>query len=65
MKNSKLLKKFNLNESIAGGHLRVTLNNFLELDNITLMDNKGDYLIHIEYYSKENKYIFSAYREKK
>jgi hypothetical protein len=59
------LKKFNLEDYFAAGPLRTNINNYLDLDNISLLDNKGDYLIHIEYYPKEKKYVFTAYREKR
>jgi hypothetical protein len=59
------VKKFNLDDCIFSGPLTINKNGFLDLDNIPLLDKKGDYLIHIEYLSQYNKYVCTVYREKK
>ena len=64
MKKDKL-SKFNLEDSVAGGPIRINRQGFLDFDNIILSEDKSDYLIHVKYFKKENRYGFSAYKEKK
>jgi len=63
MKNK--IKKFNLDDCIFSGPLAINKDGFVDLDNITLLDKKEDYLVHIEYLPQHRKYVFTVYREKK
>jgi hypothetical protein len=63
--NKKTLKKFDLEQAIAGGPLKVSLGNHLDLDNIILPANPEGYLIYIKYNQEEKKYKFSVYEKRK
>jgi hypothetical protein len=64
MKNGKFLKKFNLEQSVACGPLRIDFMGKVDLQNIQLQDIQKDYLVHITYSTKEKNYRFEAYRKK-
>jgi hypothetical protein len=59
------IKKFNLDDCMFSGPLEINKDGFVDLDKITLLDKKEDYLIHIEYLPKHKKYVFSVYNKKK
>jgi hypothetical protein len=58
------LKKFNLEDFIASGPLAINEGGCVDLGNITLLDKKQDYLIHIEYLPEQRRYVFSVYEKK-
>jgi hypothetical protein len=60
----KVLKKFNLEHSVAGGLLRVDLVGCIDPNKIKLPDTHEDYFIHLEYVPEEKNYRFSAYGKK-
>ena len=59
----KELKKFNLEESMAGG----VLNHMDNLDLVLIPEldsnEKKDFLVHLKYSEKEQKYVFDIYKE--
>lgn len=61
----KLLKKFNLEDSVAGGPLTMGNGSFVDLSNIPLLDKGEDYLIHIESLPQHRRYVYSVYEKKK
>lgn len=63
--NKKVLKRFNLEDSVAGGTLKTRLGNSLELEDISLQANQEGYIIHIKYSKEDRKYKFSVYEKKK
>ncbi len=63
--NKKTLKRFDLEKYVAGGTLKVSLGNHIDLDNIVLPANQEGYLIYIKYNKEEKKYKFSVYEKKK
>ena len=60
----KKISKFDLENSVGGGPIKVGLGDYLNLNNICLTDNQKGYLIHIVYLEKEGKYRFDIYEEK-
>lgn len=59
------LKKFNLEGSLVDGRILNHLDDLSSdlIKNLDFFEGK-DFLVHIEYIEKEQKYKFSIYREK-
>ena len=60
----KKINGFDLEHSVAGGHLSIGREDYIRLDDLAIL-SKGNYLIHIEYSEKDKTCYFTAYREKK